>query len=335
MGVQQLGVYWPFKTLLQGAGISITEDATTMRISATGGGSGGGGGDMLQSEYAPSGIPGKVDDAISADNATNATHASTADSVPWSGISGAPTSFPTDWSLITSKPTVFPPATHGPTHRGTGSDPIGIADTTDSGLLALLSGKATDFVGGDNQCHDLPSTMQKYGALPPGTVMAYAGATLPGPTGTFFFCQGQAVSRTTYAALYAAIGVTYGSGDGSSTFNLPDMRSRSPICAGQGAGLTARGLGAKGGEEIHTLALSEIPSHAHTATVSDPGHLHQLDQSILGVAAGNLGAWCETGKYKTSFAAATGISVAIAANGGGGAHNNMAPWIGLNYIIKT
>lgn len=347
MPVNQLGVYWPFKTLLQGAGIAITEDSTTIRITNTGGTGGSGGGDMLQSQFATNGNPGVVDHAVVADGLSPGVvvaNAALAQSVPWSGVTGAPTSFPSDWSLITSKPTVFPPATHGPTHRGTAADPIPIADTTDSGLLALLSGASTDYVGGDNQCHSLPQTIQLYGALPPGSMVAYAGATLPGPTGTFFFCQGQAVSRSAYAALYAAIGVTYGSGDGSTTFNLPDMRGRGGIGVGQGTYTgteTNRVLGAKGGEETHTIAVAEMPSHAHGASVGDPGHAHtQIGNLIqyqgLKPPSGNDAyALGSTTAYGNTTANATNISVSIAANGGGGAHNNMHPFLVLNYIIKT
>lgn len=344
MPINQLGVYWPFKTLLQGAGIALTEDATTIRITATGGGSGGGGGDMLQSQYATNGNPGVVDKAVVAEGLTPGAvvpNATLAQSVPWTGVTGTPTSFPSDWSIITSKPSVFPPATHGPTHRGTGSDPIPAADTLDSGLLALLSGAASDYVGGDNQCHSLPATILNYGALPPGSVVAFAGSVLPGAINTFLWCQGQLVSRTTFAALFAAIGVTYGSGDGSTTFALPDMRSRSPVGAGQGTGLTSRALGSTGGEENHTLTVAQMPSHAHGASVGDPGHAHtQIGNLIqyqgLKPPSGNDAyALGSTTAYGNTTANATNISVSIAANGGSGGHNNMQPYLALNYIIKT
>jgi microcystin-dependent protein len=87
-------------------------------------------------------------------------------------------------------------------------------------------------------------------------------------------CDGQAYSRTTYARLFAVIGGYYGAGDGSTTFNVPDCRGRTTIGAGQGAGLTNRPLGAKGGEETHTLSAAEMPVHNHG--VSDPGHAHSV-----------------------------------------------------------
>jgi microcystin-dependent protein len=337
MGVAQAGIYWPFKTLLQGSGISLTEDATTIRITNTGG-TGGGSGDMLQSEYASNGNAGIVDHAQVADTATNADNATNAANVPWSGVTGVPTSFPSDWSQITSKPTVFPPTTHGPTHRGTGIDPIGIADTTDSGLLALLSGAASDYVGGDNQCHSLPATILNYGAMPPGSVVAFAGATLPGAAGTFLWCQGQLVSRTTYAALFTAIGTAFGAGDGSTTFAVPDMRSRSPVGVGQGTGLTNRLLAAAGGEETHLLSVSELASHGHGATVNDNGHAHNpwaVDHNFSAGSAFTGGVLAGTTPYGNTTVNGTGISVSIAASGGNARHNNMQPFLALNYIIKT
>lgn len=340
MSLGQAGVFWPLKTLLQGAGISITEDATTIRIVNTGG-TGGGSGDMLQSQYAPSGIPGKVDHALVADTlAAGAVvpTAQVAQTVPWSGVTGAPSSFPSDWSVITSKPSVFPPATHGPSHRGLGADPIALADINDAGLLTKVSGKSTDFVDGTNKCQDLPGLMQLYGALPPGTCVEYYGAVLP--TGTaWVWANGEAISRTQYAALFAVFGTTYGAGDGSTTFNVPDKRGRVGIGAGQGTGLTNRLLGAKGGEENHLLALAEVPSHTHSATPHDPGHTHGIyynncgaggQPNGLGDSAGNIGI-----DYSSAVPATTNISVTIGATGGGAGHNNLQPFLVCNFIIKT
>lgn len=83
-------------------------------------------------------------------------------------------------------------------------------------------------------------------------------------------CNGASLSTALYPALFAAIGYAYG-GSGAN-FNIPDLRGRSAIGAGQGTGLSNRTRGQIGGAERHTLSLSEIPSHAHG--VSDPGHAH-------------------------------------------------------------
>ena len=106
-----------------------------------------------------------------------------------------------------------------------------------------------------------------------GIVQAYAGAVVPAG---YLECDGSAVSRTTYAALYTAIGTTYGAGDGSSTFNLPDLARRTIAGAG-GAATPALGnaVGAEGGAEEHTLTVSEIPAHDHGGhTPSAGSHSH-------------------------------------------------------------
>lgn len=110
-----------------------------------------------------------------------------------------------------------------------------------------------------------------------GVVWDFAGGSVP--TG-WLLCNGAAVSRTTYAALYTALGGAsspWGQGDGSTTFNVPDLRGRVPIGAGTGSGLTARVLGATGGEEAHQLITAELAVHTHTQnshTHTDSGHTH-------------------------------------------------------------
>lgn len=94
-------------------------------------------------------------------------------------------------------------------------------------------------------------------SLPPGSMAMFAGAAAP--TG-WLLCNGAAVSRTSNAALFAAIGTTFGAGDGSTTFNVPDLRGRAPIGAGTGPSLSARTLGATGGAETHQLTIAEMPA---------------------------------------------------------------------------
>jgi microcystin-dependent protein len=88
----------------------------------------------------------------------------------------------------------------------------------------------------------------------------------------WLLCDGRPVSRSTYAALFAKIGSTYGGGDGSTTFNLPDAQGRSLIGTGQGSGLTNRVLGAKGGAELHALGVGEMPYHGHGGGNHDHGY---------------------------------------------------------------
>ena len=107
------------------------------------------------------------------------------------------------------------------------------------------------------------------------------------PNSSFAFPSGQPISRTTYAALFALMGTTYGAGDGSTTFNLPSLGGRLLACrenmngagaegriTSAGSGITGTTLGATGGAQNVVLGVGEIPSHAHANVLSDPGHAH-------------------------------------------------------------
>ncbi len=102
------------------------------------------------------------------------------------------------------------------------------------------------------------------GLFPAGTLLW--SATASGRMGGWLICDGTAISRIVYADLFAVINTTYGVGDGVNTFNLPDARGRSLIGNGTGSGLSARTLGAIGGEETHLLTGTEsgLPAHSHT-----------------------------------------------------------------------
>jgi len=126
-------------------------------------------------------------------------------------------------------------------------------------------------------------------AMPSGTLLDYAGSVVP--TG-FLLCDGSAVSRTTYATLFAAIGTTWGVGDGATTFNLPDLRRRTTMGSGGTAVAgPANTLGATGGVEQITVAGANLPAHVHsfaatstamsanaTHTHTDSGHFHTTSQ---------------------------------------------------------
>lgn len=122
-----------------------------------------------------------------------------------------------------------------------------------------------------------------YPLIPVGGLMPYAGATSPEG---WLLCDGAAINRTTYANLFAVLGTTYGSGNGTTTFNVPDMRSRMPIGAGAGTGLTSRALAATGGAESVVIASGNLPTHTHSIAhdhanvTSEPqsvDHVHSID----------------------------------------------------------
>lgn len=107
--------------------------------------------------------------------------------------------------------------------------------------------------------------------LPTGTILPFAGSSLP--AGGFLWCDGAAQSRSTYSALFTAIGVSYGAGNGSSTFNVPDLRAKVP--AGQKSADQDFGvLGVTVGEARNTLTSSQVPNHDHSITFTPGGGVH-------------------------------------------------------------
>lgn len=168
-----------------------------------------------------------------------------------------------------------------------------------------------------------------------GSIELMAGSAGSG----WLVCDGSAVSRTTYANLFAVIGTTFGAGDGSTTFNLPDLRGRVPVGSGTGTGLTARSLGQTMGEETHTLTVTELPSHNHT--INDSGHVHHERlgnganaNQLIGSGGSNPtvanGVTTSTTALNTN-SSTTGIT--INNTGGGAAFNQMQPGLVINYYI--
>ncbi len=180
--------------------------------------------------------------------------------------------------------------------------------------------------------------------VPAGIVLPYSGATAP--TG-WLLCYGQAVSRTTYATLFAVISTTYGVGDGSTTFNLPDMRGRSAIgldnlggsAASRVAAATSRGqaAGAETANLAHThttsghvLDLTEIPSHVHPAPVGMNFWVNSSG-SYANLASGSGNALqSDTGGAGGGLSHEHGATT----SGGSATQATMDPYIAMSYIIK-
>ena len=135
----------------------------------------------------------------------------------------------------------------------------------------------------------------------------------------WLICNGQAISRTEYSELFAIIGTSFGVGNGSTTFNVPDARGRVIGTIGTGTGLTARTLGQSTGAETHTLTTSEMPSHTHTSNAVG-NTLGLFTQNGLGTQAGGLDNTSGEPNLMQSPVALT-----IDSTGGGGSHNNMQP----------
>ena len=194
-----------------------------------------------------------------------------------------------------------------------------------------------------------------------GSIYMYAGSTAPSG---FLICDGSAVSRTIYADLYSEIGTAYGSGDGLSTFNLPDLTGRVIV----GVSLS-HSLGDTGGEETHVLMTSEIPSHNHsiqahghgnTITATTPKLVHSITQPAFTYQAPNASTASTTSssttRAGTSTATATrsadlamsnhasasctktgGVTDCAAfdteTSGSDVGHSNMQPYLAITHII--
>jgi microcystin-dependent protein len=154
---------------------------------------------------------------------------------------------------------------------------------------------------------------QNPGLAPTGMITAFGGTVLPDG---WIVCDGATVSRTTYSALFAAIGTTWGAGDGSSTFGLPDLRDKTVI----GASGTYP-LGTTGGASSRTLITANLPAHnhavidpGHTHTVTDPGHTHTVTDP------GHTHGITDPGHLHTSWAAAANVTTGV--NTGGSTTGN-------------
>lgn len=175
-----------------------------------------------------------------------------------------------------------------------------------------------------------PGTM-----VPTGMVLPFAGTSVPAG---YLECDGSAVSRTTYSALFAVIGTTWGVGDGSTTFNIPNMERRTAIGRnGTATDGPANTVGSTGGAQTVTLTVAQMPTHTHTVT--DPGHTH-LGQ-VGGTGADNFagtaayGASGGTGYGYTQLHTTNSTGISLANNGSGSAHPNMPPSAVFIMAIKT
>lgn len=202
---------------------------------------------------------------------------------------------------------------------------------------------------GDNSTKLATTAYVDERGVPPGAGTDYWGATLPSG---WLWAAGQAVSRTTYARLFTALGTTHGAGDGSTTFNLPDMRGRVAVgkddmngsaanrMTNAGSGITGTTLGASGGAETVTLTTAQLAAHNHTASFA--GSALGTHQHTLGFLQGGgnfsgggnpfVGSNQNTGATSAGTPAGT---VTVNNNGSGNAHQNTQPSIICNHIIKT
>ena len=192
-------------------------------------------------------------------------------------------------------------------------------------------------------------------AMPIGAVIDFTGYTAPAG---WMLCYGQAISRSTYAALFAIIGTNFGSGDGSTTFNLPDLRGR--VVAGlnnmggvvsgrlgSGAGFSVSGanpnvIGAAAGVEAPVLTLGQLPTGINSRNVNQPITVSTSQPVIYGAFytsttnGGGAGfSYWTTGTSGFLQSAGSADVEVTSNNTGGQAHNNVQPTMVLTKIIKV
>lgn len=215
------------------------------------------------------------------------------------------------------------------------SAPGSVGVEVSQGQIAVLYSNGTNVYFADDAAR-----------LPPGFIGDYGGGTVP--VG-WLLCDGAAISRTLYPALFTAIGTTWGAGDGSTTFNKPDLRGRARAgrddmggsAAGRlttaGSGVNGLTVGAAGGAQNVTLVTAQLPIFTPSGTVfvTYPSQGYLLATGGTSYLAGSS-ASAFNGYSNASTSAPNGITFGLSINqiGGGQAHNNMPPVAVVNSIIK-
>lgn len=143
------------------------------------------------------------------------------------------------------------------------------------------------------------------------------------------FCDGQLLPIAQNTALFSLIGTTYG-GDGRSTTALPNLQGRAPMHPGRGPGLTSRRLGEKVGVETVTLSEAQIPSHSHTVRANTSGGNTSTPSNTTSFARAGADRLYHN---QTTTNLVDMASESLATTGGGQAHNNVQPYLTLNFII--
>jgi microcystin-dependent protein len=169
--------------------------------------------------------------------------------------------------------------------------------------------------------------------IPTATIVPWSSASVPSG---FLECDGTAVSRSTYATLFGIVGTTYGAGDGSTTFNVPDLQDNTPVGKSPGKALGSTGgantvtsTGNVGGSTANaTLSTAQLASHNHQVTgYLNPNPVRQVSGQVMQTPAGQFDT--------TSSGSGSGHSHNMSANFVGDATSVLQPYLTLIYIIKT
>jgi microcystin-dependent protein len=246
------------------------------------------------------------------------------------------------------------------TDGGTAISGAGFTQQNTALISPHLSGTPTapTATSGDNSTQIATTAFVQVNGTPTGGLMLWPTAS---PPANWLICNGAAVSRTTYATLFAVVGTVFGAGNGSTTFNLPNYTDRMPIGAG-----SSYAVNAQGGAASTTLTTTELPSHNHSASSSssssfsgsagttsavDLNHTHSYNLGFI--TGGGPYAQVTTnnaGPINTSAASidlnhshtftpagsvSTSTTTTIGSTGSGAAFTNLPPYLGIYFIIKT
>lgn len=230
-------------------------------------------------------------------------------------------------------------------------------DVQEEGALVGTRAKV-NFIGPDVTAVDNPGAARvdvTVKGSPTGSMIVWLTDTAPTE---WLLAYGQAVSRTTYAALFAVISTVFGAGDASTTFNLPDTRGRVLVGQDDMGGVAANrvtaanAIGVVGGAATHTLATSEIPSHAHShnhgshyhqgywrdsssGTAADHSFIQYVEHLGLNHAVGQAAATDGGVSFNHQMIRPTTPTTDATTAGSGAAHNIVQPYITVNWIIRT
>lgn len=237
----------------------------------------------------------------------------------------------------------LPPLPDNYTWVGQGGQVIAANIETNPDLSTLRSQLASQASGGGDGAsligyydtnNNVPQTLNTFlnnlptyianlaSSFRPGDMKEFAGTSIESG---WLACNGAAVSRTTYAVLFAVIGTTWGAGDGMTTFNLPDFRRRTAVgVGGSGSATLGNAVGNTGGEETHTQTIAEMPAHAHTGSTCTAFNQNGAQLS----SSGHVLSQTDVSQGSTTLA------LTVASQGGGTAFNVIQPSAVVTKIIK-
>jgi microcystin-dependent protein len=229
---------------------------------------------------------------------------------------------------------------------GLGAKPLRSAPSVElpSGSLILGTPYVATYNNSDGAWYLQGGVSNPY-AIPVGGMIPYSGATAP--NSAFILPYGQAISRTTYSVYFNLVGTGYGTGNGSTTFNVPDLRGNLLAGVDNMGGSAANRItglvqGTQTGAATHTLTASEIPSHTHSGTTSlqSANHTHAFQQGNAGNTGSPVAAMVPIGTGSGAPASTTESAnhthsfTTDGGTGGGAAHSIVQPTLGMVFILR-